>query len=102
MVESPRRNRSFFHEATLHLIGDGERGQKLLAGSIAVFSRGQERAKIVRRVAGLTFGEKVVHEIEVAHQRRVEERGPIRSGLAAADAGRTSAWTVLLAVALTG
>ena len=85
VVEALRPHRRFVREPALNLVGDRERRQQLPSGRLRVLGGREHGCEVVTRVAGLTGREVGVVEVEVAHQRAVQERRAIRGGGAAAD-----------------
>ena len=85
VVESSRAHGRFVREPTLHLIGDGERGQQFLSGRVRVFGRRQYGREVVARVAGLARCEVGVVEVEIANECAVVEGSAVGGGFAAAD-----------------
>jgi hypothetical protein len=87
VVEALRAHRGDVGEAGVHLVGDREGGDELLAARVDRFGGREGRAEVVARVVRLALGEVRVHEVEVAAEAAVVERGAFGGGLAAADEG---------------
>jgi hypothetical protein len=68
-------------------VPDRHPDHQISAGAPGQLGGGQGDAEVVCGVAGLGRGEEVVHEVHVADQHGVPERGVDRVGLAAADQG---------------
>ncbi len=85
VVETLVPHWGYVAQAALHLVGDGERGQKLPAGLGCVFGGGQDGRHIVTGMARLPSGQVAVIEVEVPDQRSIIEGRAIWSRLSAAD-----------------
>ena len=72
-------------EPALHLVGHRQGSEQCLASPLGVLACGEHRSQVVAGVAGLLLGQVAVVVIQVAHQRGVIQRGPVRSGLPATD-----------------
>ena len=73
-------------ESTLHLIGDGEGRYEVFTRCVYQFSACEHRAEIIRRVARLAFRQEIVHEVQVPHERGIEEGRAVRCCLSPSDA----------------
>src|SRR5579883_302853 len=85
MIEAFRSHWRDIRKATLHLVGKRQRGQKILAVPVGIFSGCKHRSQVVAWMAGLLFGEVAVVIVQVAYQRRVVKGRPVGSRFPAAN-----------------
>lgn len=87
VVEAGAHGGQLLQQPALHLVGNGQGQQQVFAAAVGVVGHGQQAAEVVGRVAHFALAGVVVHEIEVAHQRRIIQRRPV-DGCAAATRQR--------------
>src|SRR5262247_3506807 len=87
MVEPPCAHRRHIAQPALYLVGYGERGQEFAPAPARILRGRQRRPQVVARMAGLSFGQVTVIEIQIAHERAVVERRLIGGSSAAPDQG---------------
>ncbi len=85
MVESVGPDGSNVGEPTLDLVGDGKSGQEVSAVGSCVLARRKHRSEVVARVAGLTWGQVGIIEVEIADGCTVEECSSVGSRTSTAD-----------------
>ena len=85
VVEAARHEVGMINEARLDRVAQGHPEHQVAAAAADVVGNGQRHAEIVRRMAGFGLGQEVVHEIDVAHECGVPERGVDRVRLSTAD-----------------
>src|SRR5271170_4785395 len=73
------------YKAWLDGVAQSNCQHEVAAAAADVVGDGQGHAEIVRRVAGFGLGQEVVHEIDIAYERRVPKRRVERIGAPAAD-----------------
>ena len=87
MIEPFCAHRRRIAQSALYLVGHGERGQVCAPATARILGDGQRRPQVVARMAGLSFGQVTVVEIQVAYERAVVERSLIWRRSTAADQG---------------
>ena len=87
MIEAAGHEVAVVDQPGLDRVPDRHPEHQVPAGAPGQLGGGQRDAEIVGGVARLGRREEVVHEVHVADQHRVPERGVDRVGLAAADQG---------------
>ena len=98
VIEPARRNRRFLDQSALHLVRNRQSREELLARRVCVFGSGEHRTDIVGRMAGFPFCEKIVHEVEIANESRIEEGRSVGRGHAAAKKRRAASRSELIDV----
>ena len=72
----------------MHLVCDGDGGEEVGAARVGALGGSEDRADVVGGMVRLAPGEVAVHEVEVAAQCDVVERGAVRGGAPATDESR--------------
>src|SRR5262245_43828320 len=85
MVEASRAHRRFVAQPALRLVGYGERRHEFAPAYTRIFGRRQRRSKVVAWMAGLSFSQVTVIEIQIAHESAIVERRLIWGRSTAAD-----------------
>src|SRR5580698_7000045 len=73
------------NEARLDRVAQGYPEHQVSAAATDVVCNRQRNAEIVRRMAGFALGQEVVHDIDIAHECGVPERGVNRVRPSTAD-----------------
>jgi hypothetical protein len=85
VVEAAAHKVGVINEAGLHRVAQCYSEHQITTAATHVVRHRQRHAEIVRRVAGFGWGQEVVHEIDVAHERGVPAGRVDRVRLSAAD-----------------
>lgn len=85
MIEPLRAYWSDIGEPALCLVGHRQSSEEGFAAPLGVLACGEHCSQVVAGMAGLVAGKIAVVVIQVAHQRAVIKRRPVRSGLPATD-----------------
>src|SRR5205085_1318417 len=85
VVETALHDLGFVRQSALNLISDGQRSQELFSRLVSVFGGGEHRAQVIARMAGLILSHVVVHEIQIACERRVIASCSVRRSPSAAN-----------------
>src|ERR1700689_4531582 len=95
VVEAAAHEVGVINEPRLHRVAQRHPEHQVAAAAPYIVSDGQRHAEIVGRVARFCWGQKVVHEIDITHERGMPERCVDWVRLSSANKRRWAAATEL-------